>query len=257
MKNNFISLFLALIILMASTGFGSAAEIIANNTSSIQAAANNSTSNGTIIDTNGTYIPINENNSISNGTIIDNNGTYVPIIDNKTPIENITILPYTHEDCNILAKEVAYADVICGENTTFNFTKNLTCVESLTFITNKTLGNTSATVEELKNKDASIPDSPVGEIYKFFNVLIGNGDIGCIRNASINFSVNNSWIQENNINQSSIVLNEYNNTSKEWEQLPVNLTGNDCQKLHFVGNVSNYSSFAITGNESTNESDVC
>jgi PGF-pre-PGF domain-containing protein len=235
MKNNFISLFLALIILMASAGFGSAAEIIANNTSSIQAAANNSTSNGTIIIHNGTYVPTNDNN---------------------TPKENITILPYTHKECNILAKEVAYADVICGENTTFNFTKNLTCVESLTFITNKTLGNTSATVEELKNKDASISDSPVGDIYKFFNVLIGNGDIGCIRNASINFSVNNSWIQENNINQSSIALNEYNNTSKEWEQLPVNITGNDCQKLHFVGNVSNYSSFAITGNESTNESDV-
>ncbi len=62
-------------------------------------------------------------------------------------------------------------------------------------------------------------------------------------------------------NQSSIVLNEYNNTSKDWEQLPIISLGNDCQKLHFVGNVSNYSSFAITGNESTNEStnesDVC
>lgn len=254
MKNNFISLFLALIILMASSGFGAAAENIANNASSIQATANNSTSNGTIINNNGTYVPTNDN-STPNVPII-NNGTFVPTNDNNTPSENITILPYTHKECNILAKEVAYADVICGENTTFNFTKNLTCVESLTFITNKTLGNTSATVEELKNKDASIPDSPMGDIYKFFNVLIGNGDIGCIRNASINFSVNNSWIQDNNINQSSIVLNEYNNTSKEWEQLPVNLTGNDCQKLHFVGNVSNYSSFAITGNESTNDSDV-
>jgi hypothetical protein len=274
MKNDFVSLLLAVFVLMASSGIVSATDYIVNNNSSIQASVDNVTSNGSIVQPV-LCKPIIYNGT-SNGSIIAQPGTHneddatngnnLTQTDNVAPVEptsaynasvsesNSSAISKSYNSVdNVQAKEVAQSFVIGGENTTFNFTENATCVESITFISDKTLGEISATVEELKNKVASVPCPPEGNVYKFFDVLIGNGDdLECIRNASINFSVNNSWIQENNINQSSIALNEYNNTSKEWEQLPVNISGNDSERLHLTANVPSYSSFAIT----TNESDV-
>lgn len=156
----------------------------------------------------------------------------------------------SYDSSNIQKKEIAQAVVTNGENTTVNFTNNTTCVESITFTSDEMISKILVIVEELKNKLDSSPYLPEGEIYKFFNISIGTDNLNSIRNASINFSVNNSWIQENNINQSLIALNEYNNTSEEWEKMPVNISGHDSQALHITADVPGYSYFAIIANES-------
>jgi len=51
---------------------------------------------------------------------------------------------------------------------TFNFTKNATCVESITFRSTKTVGKTTAIVEELKNKSSLVSELPEGIVYKSF-----------------------------------------------------------------------------------------
>jgi PGF-pre-PGF domain-containing protein len=149
---------------------------------------------------------------------------------------------------NVQIKEISQTFISSGKDTTFNFTKNTTCVESITFRSTKTVGKTTTIAEELKNKSSLVSKLPEGIIYRLFNIWVGSDGYGnskSIENSSINFKVNTSWIQENNINKSSIMLDMYDSTKKEWVKLPVNLTSEDDQFLHLTANVPGYSSFAI------------
>jgi len=149
---------------------------------------------------------------------------------------------------NVQVKEISQTFISSGKDITFNFTKNTTCVESITFRSTKTVGKTTTIAEELKNKSNLVSKLPEGIIYKLFNIWVGSDGYGnskSIENSSVNFKVNTSWIQENNINKSSIMLDIYDSTKKEWAKLPVNLTGEDDQFLHLTANVPGYSSFAI------------
>ncbi|MCO5382287.1 MAG: PGF-pre-PGF domain-containing protein [Methanosarcina barkeri] len=151
---------------------------------------------------------------------------------------------------NVQVKEISQTFISNGKDVTFNFTKNATCVESITFRSTTTAGKTTTIVEELKNKSSLVSKLPEGIVYKSLNVWVGNGGYGTsksIENASVNFKVNTSWVNENSINKSSILLNKYDDKNKEWVELPVNLTSEDDRFLHFTANVPGYSSFAITG----------
>ncbi|HWQ48657.1 MAG TPA: PGF-pre-PGF domain-containing protein [Methanosarcina sp.] len=154
---------------------------------------------------------------------------------------------------NVQVKEILQAFIVSGKDVNFNFIKNATCVESITFRSTKTVGKTTTIVEELKNKSSLVSKLPEGVVYKSFNIWVGNGGYGSsksIESSSVNFKVNTSWVDENNINKSSIILNWYDDEKKEWVELPVNLTSEDDEFLHFTANVLGYSSFAITGTKS-------
>ncbi|MCC4765588.1 PGF-pre-PGF domain-containing protein [Methanosarcina sp. DH1] len=151
---------------------------------------------------------------------------------------------------NVQVKEVLQTFIASGRDVDFNFTNNATCVESITFRSTKTVGKTTTIVEELKNKSSLVSELPEGIVYKSFNIWVGNGGYGTSKNIespSVNFKVNTSWVDENNINRSSIILDWYDDEKKEWTELPVSLTGEDDQFLYFTANVPGYSSFAITG----------
>ena len=151
---------------------------------------------------------------------------------------------------NVQVKEILQNFIASGKDVNFNFTNNATCVESITFRSTKTVGKTTTIVEELKNKSSLVSELPEGIVYKSFNIWVGNSGYGTSKNIespTVNFKVNTSWVDENNINKSSIILDWYDDEKKEWVELPVSLTGEDDQFLHFTADVPGYSSFAITG----------
>lgn len=134
----------------------------------------------------------------------------------------------------------------------FNFTNNVTVVSYINFESKKTTGMTTAIVEDLKNRSSLVSDLPDGIVYKSFNVWVGDsgfGDSNSILNATIGFRVEKSWIQENNIDPSSIVLNKYDDKKEGWEAIPVNIAGSDEKYLYLRSEVPGYSSFVITGME--------
>jgi hypothetical protein len=95
-----------------------------------------------------------------------------------------------------------------------------------------------------------------GEVYKSFNVWVGNSGYATsknIENPVICFRVVKSWIQDKKIDQSSIGLNRY--SEKKWTQLPTTLLAEDDKYLYFTSSVSGYSSFAITGETTANETE--
>jgi PGF-pre-PGF domain-containing protein len=153
---------------------------------------------------------------------------------------------------NVEIKELSQTFITGGKTTQFDFKKNATCVVYVSFDARKNLGKTTTTAEMLKGKSALVPELPSGEVYKSFNVWVGNGGVVSsknIENPVICFKVEKSWIQNKCIDLASITLNRYDN--KKWEQMPVNISGEDEKFLYFTSNVSGYSSFAVTGKEET------
>ncbi|MDY9925890.1 PGF-pre-PGF domain-containing protein [Methanosarcina sp.] len=157
---------------------------------------------------------------------------------------------------NVEVKELSQVFITNGKEVKFDFTKNATCVVSVGFNAKKTAGKTTTIVEQLKNKSALVSELPEGEVYKSFNVWVGNSGYATsknIENPVICFRVVKSWIQDKKIDQSSIGLNRY--SEKKWTKLPTTLLAEDDKYLYFTSSVSGYSSFAITGETTANETE--
>jgi PGF-pre-PGF domain-containing protein len=155
---------------------------------------------------------------------------------------------------NIEAKELCQFFITNGKEIKFDFTKNATCVVYVSFDAKRTLGKTTTVAEMLKGKSALVSELPSGEVYKSFNIWVGNGGVATsknIENPSVCFKVEKSWIQDKKIDQVSIALNTYND--EKWVQLPVNLLQEDDKFLYFTAEVPEFSSFAITGKTKNTE----
>lgn len=149
---------------------------------------------------------------------------------------------------NIDSKELCQVFISNGKEVKFDFKKNATCVVYASFDAKKTLGKTTTVTEMLKGKSALVSEMPSGEVYKSFNIWVGNGGIATsknIENPSVCFRVEKSWVQEKDIDQDSIALNTY--SDEKWEQLPVNLDEEDDKFLYFTAETPGFASFAITG----------
>ncbi len=151
---------------------------------------------------------------------------------------------------NVAAKDTTKVFISGDKPVYFNFTNDVTVVDYISFTSKKTVGKTTAIVENLKNKSSLVSELPEGIVYKSFNMWVGNagyGDSNSILDAAISFKVDKSWTQENDIDLSSILLYKYDGEKKEWEKLSVNLVNEDNEFLHFTANVPGYSSFVIIG----------
>jgi PGF-pre-PGF domain-containing protein len=149
---------------------------------------------------------------------------------------------------NVEVKEISQTFIANGKPIKFDFTKNATCVVYVGFDSKKTAGKTTTIAEQLKNKSTLTSSLPDGEVYRYFNVWVGNSGFATstnIDNPVICFKVLKSWVQDNNIDKDSIALNRYSN--KTWEQLPASQLKEDSKYLYFTADVSGYSFFAITG----------
>jgi len=161
----------------------------------------------------------------------------------------------TEPRSNVLTKEISQAFITSGNPTKFNFIKNTTSVIYVSFNSKKTTGKTTNIIEMLKEKSTLVSGLPSGEIYKYFNIWVGDKGLTIqnnIENPVVCFKVEKSWIQDKNINLSSIVLNRYSDS--KWDQLPTNLSGKDDRYLYFIAKTSGFSPFAITGKLRAEES---
>ncbi len=148
---------------------------------------------------------------------------------------------------NVEVKEISQVFITNDKAVQFDFTKNATCVMYVGFDAKKTAGKTTTIVEELKNKSTLVSGLPSGEVYKFINIWVGNSGYATEKNLEtpvIGFKVENSWMQENGIDSSSITLNRY--SGEAWEQLPTNCTGEDDEFTYFTAETPVFSFFAIT-----------
>ncbi|WP_164888548.1 PGF-pre-PGF domain-containing protein [Methanosarcina sp. MSH10X1] len=149
---------------------------------------------------------------------------------------------------NVDVKEISEALVTAGKEIGFNFTQNSTCVVYMSFDAEKSPGKTEATAEMLKKKSDLVPETPSGEVYRFFNIWCGNNGIITskdVKDPVVCFKIEKTWLHDRKIDRNSITLSRY--SGKEWVQLPVSLSGEDKRYLYFTAKTPGFSFFAITG----------
>jgi len=98
----------------------------------------------------------------------------------------------------------------------------------------------------LKDKSAFVSGVPPGKIYKYVNIWVGNYGAGVANyceNGAIEFKVEKPWIEENNINQSQIILQWYN---ESWKPLDTENVKEDTNYVYFKSKTPGFSCFAIT-----------
>lgn len=155
---------------------------------------------------------------------------------------------------NVAAKELSQTSITRGNPVNFNFPQNSTPVMNISFDSKKTAGKTTAIVEMLTNQSTLVSEPPSDEICKFINIWVGNSGFATpdnIENATVYFKVEKFWLQDKNIDKSSITFNRYNDT--KWNSLQTTFVGEDNKYLYFTTETPGLSSpFAITGKIAAN-----
>lgn len=136
-----------------------------------------------------------------------------------------------------------------GSNVKYDFSDSESPVLGISFDAKDNEGNVVAKVQALKDKPDDV-DAPSSNSYQMISISVGSeGTIneGNADNILIEFKVTKEWIEENNIDPSTIRMTRYHD--EEWQDLPSNKVGEDDEFLHFVTETPGFSVFSIVGDE--------
>lgn len=116
------------------------------------------------------------------------------------------------------------------------------------------VNNVKITVEKLAEKPAIIIQNLTGKVYHFIQINktnIADKDIDRIK---IRFAVNKSWINETDINESTIALQRY---TTSWQRLSTEKILETVNEITYEAESPGLSVFAITGEKITVPVEVC
>lgn len=99
----------------------------------------------------------------------------------------------------------------------------------------------SLKVEQLKGR-SSLTYKPDGIIYKYINIIADNENI---KEISIKYKIERSWIKDNNIDKLGLLT--WDGINKKWLGSSTKLIANDSEYLYFESTSTGPSQFAIVG----------
>ena len=99
-------------------------------------------------------------------------------------------------------------------------------------------------VNELIGKPTEIPD-PEGAVYSYLEIVAEKLSNSDITSALIKFKVDRSWVENENIEENSIVLLRYHEGA--WQSLQTEKYGEDAEYIYFSAKTPGFSVFAISG----------
>lgn len=149
---------------------------------------------------------------------------------------------------NILISEIQRKYVAKDLNVSYNFHLNGNVVRYINFTGLANSGTIASKVEILNHTSTLVDSTPPDIVYKNFNIWVGNlgwANPENIASPTINFFVKKSWITLNDIDESTIRLNRFNDGV--WNPLDTEKMEEDEDHLFFEAQTSKFSSFAITG----------
>jgi hypothetical protein len=98
----------------------------------------------------------------------------------------------------------------------------------------------------LSKTGIAAPELPAGTIYQYIDILVGDKGAGLptsLINGFVGFRVEKAWIKDNDVNESMITLQRYNNS---WEPLYTEKVGEDNNSIYFQSKTPGFYFFAIT-----------
>ena len=149
---------------------------------------------------------------------------------------------------NIASKDYALKTVIKDIQTVFPFYKEDNSIVSVSFTSKLNGGQVKAVVEMLVDTSSQANSDAPGNVYKNMNMYIdSNLASDVIGNSKVDFKVEKSWIDDNNVDLSTITLCRY--SGSKWEQLSTEQKGEDDVYFYFVSTTPDFSQFAISSVE--------
>ncbi|WP_342304249.1 PGF-pre-PGF domain-containing protein [Methanolobus sp. ZRKC5] len=150
---------------------------------------------------------------------------------------------------NIDFKDYVLRSIVKDTETVFSFYKENNSIVSVSFTSKLNGGQVKAVVEMLKDTSSQVGSSAPGNVYENMNLHIDSKLASdAISNPKINFKVEKSWINENEIDLSTITLCRYSDSN--WGQLPTERQGEDDLYFYFASTTPGFSPFAISSVES-------
>jgi len=149
---------------------------------------------------------------------------------------------------NIVLSETDRQSVYKNSSVSFIFDLEGNIVKHINFTALNSAGKVAAKVEILNNTSTLVSTLPPHEVFRNLNIWVGNAGWGTKRNiadATVVFTVDKSWITENNIEGSSIALYRYSDDT--WHKLVTRKISEDVNSLQFEAGTPGFSPFAVTG----------
>jgi len=153
---------------------------------------------------------------------------------------------------NIELNEKYYLYIYKDKVTSYRFTSNSNPVLFINITGNTNPGEIRASVEVLRDSSTLIKETAPGTVYKNINIWVGTSGFAVpknIKEAVIRFKVENMWISRNGFSQSDIKMYKWDGNS--WFMLETDAKGTDDRYSYFESKTNSFSSFAISGIEST------
>ena len=131
-------------------------------------------------------------------------------------------------------------------NVTIEKTEDM-AITFLSIQVNNSVNNVRINIIKLPGKPAYVVHELKGKVYHYIEINKSDIRDEDINKTLIRFRVEKSWINANNINESTIALNRY--TADGWKRLPTIKISEDGENVYFEAEFSGLSLFAITGEE--------
>lgn len=122
------------------------------------------------------------------------------------------------------------------------FTQELAIYEVMVTSTQSNIA--SLRIEVLRNTSKLVDVPAPGIVYKNLNAWV---DYKRIKNATIRFNVENSWIDSNKLLDINIRMCKWDSDKKMWTELPTVTINQDDKYTYFESQTDSFSSFAISG----------
>ncbi|WP_321420439.1 PGF-pre-PGF domain-containing protein [uncultured Methanomethylovorans sp.] len=153
----------------------------------------------------------------------------------------------TEDFSNLAVKDAESKYLAINANITYEFSKEGNPIQSISFYSLKNSGDVTATVETLNNRSKTVNATPEGLLYKYVNIWVGKAGFATadnIKDATIKFKVENSWIEEMGVSAENVKLQRYDGTG--WQILPTTLESNTTSYAVFEAQTPGFSQFSIT-----------
>lgn len=158
---------------------------------------------------------------------------------------------------NIVVSESNSIILSIGNRAVYEYTESENCINSVSFDPKVNAGYKTGIVEVLDSVSV-YAEKINGNVYRYVNIWVGKAGFATpenLENAEIVFKVPESWIEENNIDKSTITLHRY--TDGAWEDLDTTeIDSEEDGYCFFKAESVGFSPFAITGEAGESSEDT-
>jgi len=139
-----------------------------------------------------------------------------------------------------------------GESVTITIKKSDEySLTEITIAVKDSVNDVQVIVQKLAGKPSTIIDEVMGSVYRYLRITTQNLDNENIENVNVQFKVEKSWLEENNLNPHTVLLNQYSEEEGKWNGLVTEMVGEDDDYYYYEASLQGFSVFAISAGEET------